>query len=805
MPEKFYTKAAPSIMGAGIVPIGTANLGFPRIGPNRELKRALESFWKGTSTEKALLETARSIRRGNWQFQKSAGIDMIPSNDFSLYDPMLDMACLVGAIPERFNFKNGEVDLDTYFSMARGTQEKKGLKGKSAHAMEMTKWLDTNYHYIVPELSKGAQFRLSSRKVFDEFKEARDLGIKTRPVLIGPATFLAFGKTVGDKFDVFSLLERILPVYVDAFKELKKLGAEWVQIDEPILVLEVSDAVREAVRKTYETFAREIPELKICVTTYFEALDENLAAVVKLPVAALHVDLVRAPLQLKKVLAASPASLALSLGVVDGRNIWKNDISQTLRNLREVLSEQSVRRIWIAPSCSLSHVPIDLTMETALDPEVASWMAYAKQKLEEVHVIRTALAKGDKSVQKELDANRKVLESRRKSSRTHVAAVRQRTASIRSKDLSRGTIEHRRLLQRKRLNLPLFPTTTIGSFPQTKDVRQARLAFKSGETAAENYRAFIQNSIRDAVRRQEELGLDVLVHGEFERNDMVEYFGEQLEGFAFTQHGWVQSYGSRCVKPPVIFGDVSRPKSMTVDWFEYAQGLTRLPMKGMLTGPVTLLQWSFVRNDQPRSETARQIALAIRDEVSDLERAGAKVIQIDEAAFREGLPLKKSDWKEYLHWSVEAFRLCSSSVKDETQIHTHMCYSEFNDIIEAIADMNADVISIETSRSHMDLLNAFARFKYPSDIGPGVYDIHSPRVPSLAEMRELLDKAVRVLPPHSIWVNPDCGLKTRGWEETLPALKTMVAAARVLRSAYSGKSIRASGKPPAARKRSVPA
>ena len=785
--KKETKKKAPAaaVKDPGSSRIGTANLGFPRIGPDRELKRALEGYWKGELGEKALLQTARSLRKAGWQAQKAAGIEMIPSNDFSLYDHMLDMICLVGAVPERFGPSKGPVSLDTYFAMARGAKKNPGPSMAAAHAMEMTKWLDTNYHYIVPELHKGMKFRLSSSKVCDEYREARALKVQTRPVLVGPASFLTLGKCRGEKFDVFALMDGLLPVYVETLKELHALGAEWVQMDEPVLVLQVSEEARRAVRRTYETIAREVPGIKVCLTTYFDALDDDLDLAMGLPVAALHVDLVRAPHQLKRLLEAAPAGLGLSLGVVDGRNIWKNDISQTLRNLREVFSESASRRLWIAPSCSLIHVPLDLSLETGLDPEVVSWMSYARQKLAEVQTIRTALTKGDKAVLPQLEANRKAMDSRRRSSKTRVAAVRSRAADVRTRDLTRGALEQRRALQRKRLSLPLFPTTTIGSFPQTPEVRRARKAFKSGEMPAEDYRTFMRAQIWDAVQRQEDLGLDVLVHGEFERNDMVEYFGERLEGFAFTRHGWVQSYGSRCVKPPVIFGDVSRRQPITVEWFQYAQSLTKKPMKAMLTGPVTLLQWSFVRNDQPRSETALQIAFAIRDEVSDLEKAGARVIQIDEAAFREGLPLKKSAWPEHLRWAVRAFRLCSSSVKDDTQVHTHMCYSEFNDILEAIADMNADVISIETSRSQMELLDAFAKFSYPADIGPGIYDIHSPRVPDAAEMTKLLEKAVRVLPQDRVWVNPDCGLKTRGWDETLPALRVMVQAARAMREAAS--------------------
>ena len=766
--------------------IKTANLGYPRIGKNRELKKATESFWQGKLTQNELEAVAKGIRKAHWLEQKNAGIEIIPSNDFSFYDQMLDMICLLGVIPERYRFSTENIGLDTYFQMARGIQEKEGLKGQSVPAMEMTKWLDTNYHYIVPEFRKGETFRVLSRKVFDEFKEALDLGIQTRPVLIGPVTFLLFGKAKEEGFSTLSFLDTLLPVYVQILKELKSIGADWVQIDEPVLGLDLDPDAQKAIQQVYETIAKEVPDLHICLTTYFEALQDNLSMVSKLPVSALHVDLVRAAGQLKDVLTSVPSDKILSLGVVDGRNVWKTDLHSLLRHLRASLSSTQHKELWIAPSCSLIHTPLDLDQESKLDTELKSWLAFAKQKLAEINVIQKALLEGDASVATELKANLEAMESRRDSARTNVRAVRERCAAVNSRDLSRkSSIEKRREVQRKKLNLPLFPTTTIGSFPQTKEVRQNRRKYRNAELTKDAYEHFIQDQIKDTIQRQVEIDLDVFVHGEFERTDMVEYFGEQLEGFAFSQNGWVQSYGSRYVKPPLIYGDVSRPGPMTVAWYEFAQAQTKKPVKGMLTGPVTILQWSFVRDDQPRSETAKQIALAIRDEVVDLEKAGAPIVQIDEAAFREGLPLRKSQWKAYLKWAVEAFRLASSAVEDTTQIHTHMCYSEFNDIIEAIADMNADVISIETSRSQMELLDAFVKFKYPSDVGPGVYDIHSPRVPSAEEIDGLLQKAIRVLPTENLWVNPDCGLKTRGWEETMLSLKAMVETAKKLRLRYS--------------------
>ncbi|MBF0254306.1 MAG: 5-methyltetrahydropteroyltriglutamate--homocysteine S-methyltransferase [Candidatus Omnitrophica bacterium] len=762
----------------------TASLGFPRIGKQRELKKATESFWKGGLSAAGLFDVAKKIRRENWERQKGAGIDIIPSNDFSLYDQMLDMSCLLGAVPDRFEFKGETVDLDTYFAMARGGSVARDAKGPSSvTAMEMSKWFDTNYHYIVPELKKDQAFRIAGTKVFDEFREARELGIQTRPVLIGPLTYLLLGKCQGEPFDVLQLLDGLVEVYIAILKRLSGEGAQSVQLDEPILVTDTQPAHREALIRAYKRIAVEVPNLKVTLATYFEAVTEPAKLLESIPVAGWHVDGVRSFAQIPEFLNHLPKDKEISLGVVEGRNVWITDLEATVCRLRKALDKEVTRPITIASSCSLIHVPVDLDQETALDKEIRSWMAFASQKLDEIRWIASALREGDGAVQKELENNRMALNSRAQSPRVRVAAVRERMAAVAPKDFSRQKPREERLsLQKEALGLPPYPTTTIGSFPQTPEVRKMRLKFKKREIDSAEYEKFLEQQIADAVERQTGLGLDVLVHGEFERNDMVEYFGEQLDGFVFTQNGWVQSYGSRCVKPPVIYGDVSRPQAMTVRWFRYAQGLTQRIMKGMLTGPVTILQWSFVRNDQERSETAFQIGLAIRDEVADLEKAGARIIQIDEAAFREGLPLKQSGWADYLQWAVKAFRLSCSVADAKTQIHTHMCYSEFNDIIEAISDMDADVISIECSRSRMELLEAFRQFRYPGEIGPGVYDIHSPRVPSREEIERLLHKAMEGIPAERLWVNPDCGLKTRGWAETTPSLEAMVEAAKNLRA-----------------------
>jgi 5-methyltetrahydropteroyltriglutamate--homocysteine methyltransferase len=752
-------------------------LGFPSIGAKRELKRATEGYWNGKSSQADLLRAGSELRAAHWRLQQAAGIDLVPSNDFSFYDRVLDTSALVGAVPERYGWTGGSVDLDTYFAMARGAQR----AGRDVTAMEMTKWFDTNYHYIVPEFDRDQKFSLASTKPIDEFKEAKALGITTKPVLIGPLTFLLLGKIRSARFDRLELLDRLLPVYADVLNRLVTAGASWVQLDEPCLVLDRSPAERDAYRRAYTMLAERAPKAKILLATYFGALDDNLSTAVAVPAHGLHVDLTRGPGQLDAVLGALPAGRVLSLGVIDGRNIWKTDLSAALALLERGQAKVGADNLWVAPSCSLAHVPVDLDLEQKLDAELKGWLAFAKQKLGEVVTLTRALGQGRASAAAELEANARSLAGRRTSKRIHNPAVKQRAAAVTEPDLRRASAFVVR--RNAQLGLPLYPTTTIGSFPQTADVRNARRQLTDGKMTTAAYDAFIEEQIRKTLKVQEDIGLDVLVHGEFERNDMVEYFGEQLEGFAFTEYGWVQSYGTRCVKPPIIFGDVSRPHAMTVRWSSYAQSQTTLPVKGMLTGPVTILQWSFVRDDQPRSETAKQLALAIRDEVRDLEAAKIRVIQIDEPALREGLPLRRAQWSEYLEWAVNAFRLATAGVRDETQIHTHMCYSEFNDVIRVIARMDADAISIENARSGSELLEAFKEYKYPNEIGPGVYDIHSPRVPSTTEIVDALNRMRDVLDRRQIWVNPDCGLKTRGWEETVPSLKNMVEAARRLRAA----------------------
>ena len=759
----------------------SSNLGFPRMGVHRELKKALEAHWAGKLDEAGLLEVGKVLKLNHWVLQKQLGVEHIPSNDFSLYDHVLDTAAMVGAVPERYVWHGPQFDLATYFAMARGAARKPGQADVAA--MEMTKWFDTNYHYIVPEFTAKQTFSLGSPKPIGEFLEAKAVGVHTRPVLLGPVSFLLLGKAKETGFDPLSLLDRILPVYESVLRQLAQAGADWIQIDEPMLALETRGEARDAFVSAYERLSDVSSDLRILVATYFEELGANLPTAISLPVAALHLDLVRAPEQLDKVLKAIPSRMQLSLGVIDGRNIWKTDLGHALDLVEHASAAIGSDRLLIAPSCSLLHTPADLDVEMHIDEELREWLAFAKQKLEEVVILERAILEGRDAVLEVLERNRQAMESRRRSDRIHDPVVKARTSSIEDRmSRRRSTYPQRRKLQEQSLKLPLFPTTTIGSFPQTKEVRAARAEYKAGKRDDASYESFLRKETEKAVRFQEETGLDVLVHGEFERNDMVEYFGEQLAGFAVTENGWVQSYGSRCVKPPIIYGDVARKKPMTVEWSRFAQSLTVKPMKGMLTGPVTILQWSFVRDDQPRSETCRQIALAIRDEVTDLEAAGIRVIQIDEPALREGLPPLRSQWPKYLAWAVESFRLASSSVRDETQIHTHMCYAEFQDIIEAVAAMDADVISIETSRSQMELLQTFAQYHYPNEVGPGVYDIHSPRIPTAEEMVELLRKAATVLSPLQIWVNPDCGLKTRRWEEVRPALIAMAEAARVVRA-----------------------
>lgn len=754
---------------------------------------ALENYWSGKISQDELLKIAADLRAAGWERQRAAGVSIIPSNDFSFYDQVLDTAVTVGAIPAAYGWTGGPVSLDTYFALARGTQGQQTTcaaghvhtdpaAGEGLPALEMTKWFDTNYHYLVPEFTRDQKFELASTKVVDEFSEAKALGYHTRPVLVGPVTFLKLGKSRDEGFDPVSLLPGLLPVYAEILRRLAALGADWVQIDEPVLALDIDDATRTALTSAFEFFARAVPGIKIQLTSYFNAYGDNLATALELPVAGLHLDLARAPEELDTVLAKAPAGLVLSLGVIDGRNVWRANLPVILDRIEPVAAKRGTDHLIISTSSSLLHVPYDLAHETGLDDELKSWLAFATQKLEELVILGRALSQGRDSVKDELAASAAAAASRKASARIHNPQVAARLAAVKPEDSNRQhPFSERSKAQHEALNLPLFPTTTIGSFPQTSEVRKARAAHTRGELDDAGYEAFLRKETENAVHWQEEIGLDVLVHGEFERNDMVQYFGELLDGYAFTRNGWVQSYGSRCVRPPIIFGDVSRPRPMSVEWAAYAQSLTSRPMKGMLTGPVTMLQWSFVRDDLPRATVTRQIALALRDEVTDLEAAGIRVIQIDEPAIREGLPLRKADWPAYLEWAVDSFRLSASGVRDETQIHTHMCYSEFNDIIDAIGALDADVISIETSRSKMELLDAFVDYHYPNEIGPGVYDIHSPRVPSTDEMEELLVKARERLTPAQIWVNPDCGLKTRKWEEVRPALVNLVKAAKLLR------------------------
>ncbi|WP_158931083.1 5-methyltetrahydropteroyltriglutamate--homocysteine S-methyltransferase [Acidisphaera sp. S103] len=758
-----------------------SNLGFPRIGRRRELKTALEAFWSGDTGAAELEASAAALRTRHWKLQAGAGIAHVPSGEFALYDHVLDTACMLGAIPPGYGWSEGKVSLSTYFALARGTS---AADAPGLPAMEMTKWFDTNYHYLVPRLSAGQRFTLTSNRPLEQFREAMALPMRTRPVLLGPVSFLLLSKTT-DGSDPLDLLDALLPVYAQILAELAEAGAAWVQMDEPVLALDLTDKARQAFVRAYQAFTTA-PE--ILLTSYFGPLGGNLATAATLPVAGLHIDLVRGAAELDAVLDALPPERWLSLGIVDGRNVWRTDLRTALATLRRVAAVRGTRRLMVAPSCSLLHVPVDLAQESALDADVKGWLAFATQKLDEVAALARGLDEGDTAIAAQLAASDAAVRARQASPRVHRTEVAVRlTGATETMRQRTSPYAQRREAQQAKLRLPLFPTTTIGSFPQTAAVRQARAALVRRNITHETYETTIEGWIDDAVRWQEELGLDVLVHGEFERNDMVKYFGEQLSGYAFTQHGWVQSYGSRCVAPPIIWGDVSRPAPMTVRWSAYAQSKTDRPMKGMLTGPVTMLQWSFVRDDIPRSETCRQIALAIRDEVTDLEAAGIAVIQVDEPAFREGLPLRHADWAAYLDWAVACFRLATCCVRDDTSIHTHMCYSEFNDIMPAIADMDADAISIETTRSRMELLDAFVPGQgggtagYPAEIGPGVWDIHSPRVPDTREMVELLGLARQRLEDWQIWVNPDCGLKTRKWEEVRPALKSLVDAAREVR------------------------
>jgi 5-methyltetrahydropteroyltriglutamate--homocysteine methyltransferase len=745
------------------------NLGYPRIGARRELKLALEAHWRGEIDEAELRARGARLRAENWKTQRDAGLDLVPAGDFAWYDQVLTATLLVGALPARFGAAHP--DLATAFILARG---RPGLA-----PLEMTKWFDTNYHYLVPELDARTRFRLHASWLTDEVREAQALGLPVKPVMVGPLTWLWLGKEKEPGFDRLALLPALAEVYRELLAELARLGVEWVQVDEPALAADLPGQWLATLEQTYSTLSGNGP--KILLTPYFNSVAALAGRLKALPVGGLHLDLVRAPGQLETFLAGFPRDKVLSAGVVDGRNVWRSDLERAVQSL-EPAHDALGERLWIAPSCSLLHSPLDLELEAGLDPELKRWLAFARQKLDEVVLIGRGLAEGRAAVAAELAASKAARASRAASPRTRNPEVEKQVREVDSAAERRASPFPRRYAeQQRRLHLPAFPTTTIGSFPQTAAIRRARADRNAGQRTELEYQAAIRDEIADAVSRQERIGLDVLVHGEAERNDMVQYFAEQLEGCAVTAHGWVQSYGSRCVKPPIIHGDVSRPRPMTVEWTRHAQDLTAKPVKGMLTGPVTMLQWSFVRDDRPRAEVALQIALAIRAEVADLERAGIAVIQVDEPALREGLPLKRAERGDYLDWATRAFRVAANGAADATQIHTHMCYSEFNEILPAIAALDADVITIEASRSGMDLLDGFARFRYPNAIGPGIYDIHSPRVPDAGELERLLQRARAVIPDDRLWINPDCGLKTRGWEETEAALTNMVAAARALR------------------------
>jgi 5-methyltetrahydropteroyltriglutamate--homocysteine methyltransferase len=748
-------------------------LGFPRIGAGRELKQALEDYWKGVSDAEALVAVGNRLQERHWRIQQEAGLSLVATGDFSFYDHILDTIAMLGAIPPRFRDEGSgpELPLASYFRMARGDAS------HNLPPLEMTKWFDTNYHYLVPEFTPDLEFRPASHRIVEATRRAKELGYCPKPVLPGPITFLCLGKEIHGA-DRWRRLEEILPLYGQVIAQLAPL-CEWIEIDEPILCTDLPDPAREAFPAALRTLKAAAGSTRVLLATYFGELGDNLGLALESGCDGLHIDLTRAPQQLDAVLERLPRSMSLSAGIVDGRNIWKNDLAHSARTLARIADSIGSERLLVASGCSLLHTPVDLDLETDLDPVLKGGMAFAVQKCREIAVLHEQLTGRDRT--SVLSAHSAALAARSRHPGVCRDEVRHRCAAVSAEDLRRASPFPVRKQAQAWLHLPTLPTTTIGSFPQTAEIRAMRLKYRRGAVDRNTYEEFLRRQIATAIRHQEELGLDVLVHGEPERNDMVEYFGQQLEGFCFTRNGWVQSYGSRCVKPPVIYGDVSRPRPMTVPWIRYAQSLTEKPVKGMLTGPVTILCWSFVRDDLPRSEVCRQIALAVRDEVLDLEAAGICIIQIDEAALREGLPLRKRDYDSYLRWAVDGFRLAVSGVRDGTQIHTHMCYSEFNTIVPWIAAMDADVISIESSRSRMELLEAFRAFAYPNDIGPGIYDIHSPRVPGVEEMTELLDKALAVVPAERLWVNPDCGLKTRDWPEALASLRNMVAAAREIR------------------------
>ncbi|KAL5999348.1 hypothetical protein ACLOJK_040808 [Asimina triloba] len=750
------------------------------MGPKRELKFALESFWDGKISAEELLKVAADLRSSIWKQMAGAGIKYIPSNTFAYYDQVLDTTAMLGAVPLRYGWTGGEIGFDTYFSMARGNA--------TLPAMEMTKWFDTNYHFIVPELGPDMKFSYASHKAVNEYKEAKALGIDTVPVLIGPVSYLLLSKPakgVEKSFSTLSLLGNILSVYKEVLSELKAAGASWIQFDEPTLVSDLDAHQLGAFTHAYSELESTLSGLNVLIETYFTDIPAeayNTLTALK-GATAFGFDLVRGTKTLDLIKSAGfPSGKYLFAGVVDGRNIWANDLAASLETLQSLEAIVGKDKLVVSTSCSLLHTAVDLENETKLDSEIKSWLAFAAQKVIEVNALAKALA-GHKD-EAFFSANGAAQASRKSSPRVNNEAVQKAAAALKGSDHRRATNVSARLdAQQKKLNLPILPTTTIGSFPQTLELRKVRREYKANKISGEEYVNSIKEEISKVVKLQEELDIDVLVHGEPERNDMVEYFGEQLQGFAFTVNGWVQSYGSRCVKPPIIYGDVSRPKAMTVFWSTTAQSMTSRPMKGMLTGPVTILNWSFVRNDQPRFETCYQIALAIKDEVEDLEGSGIQVIQIDEAALREGLPLRKSEQAFYLDWAVHSFRITNCGVKDTTQIHTHMCYSNFNDIIHSIIDMDADVITIENSRSDEKLLSVFREgVKYGAGIGPGVYDIHSPRIPSTEEIADRINKMLAVLESNILWVNPDCGLKTRKYPEVKPALTNMVSAAKLLRT-----------------------
>ncbi|MGI2133606.1 5-methyltetrahydropteroyltriglutamate--homocysteine S-methyltransferase [Shewanella baltica] len=748
------------------------SLGFPRIGRRRELKFALEKYWRGEITQAELREVASELRRTHWQWQTAAGIEQVPVGDFAFYDQVLTLSATLNAIPDRHRGE-GAIDLDTLFRVARG----RAPTGQDAPASEMTKYFNTNYHYLVSELTQNQEFSIAYEQFFDEVSEAQALGYKAKPVLLGPVSYLYLAKTVGQEFDKLSLLPNLLTAYADILARFAAQGVEWVQLDEPVLALELDLHWQAAMTKTYQ--ALSTANVKVLLASYYGGIAHHQALVSALPVAGLHLDLVTAPEQLAVFANALRSEQILSAGVVNGRNVWAADIDLIAERIGAVARDLA-DRLWIGISCSLLHSPVDLDVEAKLLPVLRKQLAFAKQKLLELSKVRQLLLAPSSDEAQKISAF--CIARRQAKAQAADKQVIDRVAALTASDYERvSDFSVRQSVQQRKYQLPLLPTTTIGSFPQTPAIRGLRSRWRKGELNDAQYTEQLQQVTRDTIDRQLKLGIDVLVHGEAERNDMVEYFGEQLAGVGFSKNGWVQSYGSRCVKPPLIYGDVSRPKAMTVEWAKFAQSLTDKPVKGMLTGPVTILHWSFAREDISRDAIATQLALAIRDEVVDLQNAGIGIIQIDEPAFREGLPLKQSEWQTYLDWAVNAFKLSAAGVTDETQIHTHMCYSEFNDTIGAIAAMDADVITIETSRSRMELLNAFEDFEYPNEIGPGVYDIHSPNTPSVEAMVHLIEKAAQKVPVRQLWVNPDCGLKTRTWDEVEPALKNMVDATRELR------------------------